>query len=148
MAHLVDIRYDQYGSTTPGGSSTPISTSGTAPTRVATVRFPQICGANLIELDGIIHVNNDNTNVTSTQYVTVEIRRGALLIYQANIEIDGEAVDDYTFVTFKHIDPLLSRCMDNVEYTLSIHANVSNMFFHTPVNFTAKRYLIDNNVGQ
>ncbi|TCP68790.1 hypothetical protein [Baia soyae] len=145
MVHLVDIRYHQYGSTTPGGTSTPISTSPTAPSRVATVRFPLVCGTSLVELDGIIHVNNDNTNATGTQFVTVEIRRGATLIYQSNIEIDDEVLDDYTFVTFKHIDPLHVRCMEDVVYTLSIHSNVTNMFFHTPVNFTAKRYLIDSN---
>lgn len=106
---------------------------------VGSITFDTVAAGDRVELDGIFHVNNNNNDATGTQFITVEIKRGKALIYQSTIEIDDEVVDDFTFVTFKHVD-IQRSSLGHVTYTLTVYANVRDMEIYSPINITGKRY--------
>lgn len=138
MALLKEFRTFQSGSTAPVLISA-VSTNSQAPTLVGEITFDTILTGDRVELDGIFHVNNNNESATGTQFITVEIKRENTLIYQSTIEIDDEVVDDFTFVTFKHVD-IQRTDQISVTYTLTVYSNVRNMEIYSPINFTGKRY--------
>ncbi|ANS52348.1 hypothetical protein BT246_70570 (plasmid) [Bacillus thuringiensis] len=138
MVLLKDFQTFQNSSASPTLIST-ISTNSASPTVIGTITFDTLHIGDRVELDGIFHVNNNNSNATGTQFITLEIKRRSTLIYQSTIEIDDEVVDDFTFISFKHVD-VLPTSFKNGNYQVTVFANVRNMELYSPINVTGKRY--------
>jgi hypothetical protein len=112
------------------------------PQNVATVRLNEVKAGNVVYLNGLFHINNDNT--TAPQDLRVSIHKGSTptegnLIYRKVIEIDvaQNIHDDVTEVSVQYVDDNFRSDQTNVTYILTATQANTGLFLLNPITFTA-----------
>ncbi|WP_187696012.1 hypothetical protein [Priestia megaterium] len=113
------------------------------PQNVATVRLNEVKAGNVVYLNGLFHINNDNT--TGPQDLVVSIHKGSTptegnLIYRKVIEIDvaQNIHDDITEVSVQYVDDNFRSNQTDVRYILTAAQRVgTGLFLLNPITFTA-----------